>query len=1077
MKIPLLPEVLAPTGDEDVVIHSDGRARRTKLLRIVDSIMGAGAATAARDKAQAWADAAENVAVEPGKYSARHWAAKALAQFNASVGQALAAATSATAALASKNAAGLSEVNSVAAMNTALALVNGLGPNKTYTSYAALVAAFGAAANQSTADVYPDSTHFNRATRYYKDTAVSPGAWIFHRYMDVSPTYYCDSDYGSDLNDGLTENTPLQTLQALMAKVQNVPRVKIRLARGSHWYGVSSSWFSPNSDWSSVSTYGQGDNPIIDGRIAPFTATWVQHATYPNVWYQTVPTALGCAIGPGGLPQSNQWHFGAWDEAPVPLAGNGYGTITTLERAHLRRVMNGDPIPDASYNYEKPQTSTISVASQAALLSIVNTCPGTFTVFDPAHPSSYDAREYGSTAYTYYVHLADGSNPNTNGRTIRINQYLGIMVVSKGMDICDVDFVANGNKDMLGGYMNAWDPTMTLPPDARDIGSGNFIRCRFIEAACHGPVAIGMSGRDCLYVGSVYRGGYKFGGGAYHNYRPIQATHKGRGYRWKNCGAKRFGYAFYAHGGGDGSQHQNYKCEIDGGYFEDGTAIVVGGTTTQGYASRNIRARDIESMGSAQFVEARYENCYMVGRPGVPNYIGSGGHYASNPNCGKVTMVNSCFIGLGTTLYLPNGPLTTLTTDQFITLEMVRSTVWGPIATQTNPQYKQLSLIMRESYLGPFNYRAGALGGEFYLTGTTDIDASSVIECGFTTPDVLRAQHAGIAPGMQTGMVQQLWRHTVTAADMTYVALNAFTATGFVDNGDGTATVTTSFNYGSANMTRAIRIAGANSGAADYNGVVRSIPDTNHIVIAPVPTGAMTGGKACTVGFYRPYPFRDPFTAYIDTDGLHLNVPNGDGFVVGQILRVGNVVAGKPGYGVRKIVALTWSGTNALITLDSPCPWLQPANIIAYRAIATPTTGAGRTLPTVQLSYGFPMLSRFSVDASYSLPKITVTPVEGGPDIVLSQGSLGNGVFNTTSLVLTTYNSAGAAYAYNNADYENGYWAQGLGVAPGDIVTFYSEVDVAEYRMAFATPPDLGGYAPLASCLPAQRKIGYRPSF
>lgn len=1080
MKIPLLPEVLAPTGDEDVVIHSDGRAKRTKLLRIVDSIMGAGAATAARDKAQTWADAAENVAVEPGKFSARHWAAKALAQFNASVGQALAAATSATAALASKNAAGLSEANSVAAMNTALALVNGLGPNKTYTSYAALVAAFGAAANQSTADVYPDSTHANRATRYYKDTAVSPGAWIFHRYMDVSPTYYCDSDYGSDLNDGLTPDTPKKSIAALQALAGTQSGVTFALARGSHWYGEYPN-FSANP-WSKVIAYGQGIRPVIDGATAKFTGVWTRHPTYPNVWSQDIVLLQATqGAGPG---DANRWHIGLWDEPPAIVSMGASDPQTRILNGWLKRVLNGDPSPDpATFDIDRPQTTTIAVASQAALLEIVNTFPNSFTVFKTA--GGYEPNDgTPATAFTVHVHLADGSDPNTNGRTLRINEQVGLATLGRGMDVHDVIFARNGGKDMIGGFQDL--SVLPRAPSGKDVFSGNFYNCSFWLAGAHGPVCGGMGGYDCDYIGHYMRDAYKSGAGAFHDFRSVGGVNKGRGYGWVRSRAKRFGYMFYCHGNGDGSDGQNRISYVDTAFADDGRAVAVGGTTSQGYWLRGGVARSIDSIGSNGFPESTYEDCRFLLRGSGANSIGNGAPTLATtwptPNAGTARFINSLVISLGTTLQLPLGPLANLAPAQFVTLILERSTIWGNIQAETNNQYRQLHITMdRHSYLGVFNsLGAGNTSTELYPTGTITArgpDAGgnfgAIIECLRTTPETIRAAFPGIEPGVATGMRTQVWRRTVQQADLVYVVRQAFNATGFVDNGDGTATVTTGFNYGTANVTRGIRIAGANAGATDYYGTVRQVIDNNSLRVSPVPTGSMAGGKACAFGFYRPYPFRDPVAAYISADGTKLNVANADGMVVGQVLRVSHPVPGQPGFGVRTIAAI--AGT--VITLDKPCPWLQRQNKLVYRDIATPTTGTGRTLPGVTISWGFPIQMRILADTSFVLPKYAVTPNEGGPDIGASQQvAVLNGTFTGAGLVDVTLNSAGTAAAYANMDYEAGYWAQGFGLAPGDTLTLTCEIDVAEDRLAFATPPELGGYAPTPGCLLTQRRIGYRPS-
>lgn len=76
---------------------------------------------AARNKAQQWADNAENSEVEAGKYSAKHHAIKAAASATNALSSKNAAATSQTAAAASASAAATSETNAASSENAASA--------------------------------------------------------------------------------------------------------------------------------------------------------------------------------------------------------------------------------------------------------------------------------------------------------------------------------------------------------------------------------------------------------------------------------------------------------------------------------------------------------------------------------------------------------------------------------------------------------------------------------------------------------------------------------------------------------------------------------------------------------------------------------------------------------------------------------------------------------------------------------------------------------------------------------------------------------------------------------------------
>ncbi|MEO7691271.1 MAG: hypothetical protein ABIS51_18450 [Sphingomonas sp.] len=948
----------------------------------------------------------------------------------------------------------------LAAQIAAEATTRGAADTVLAAQIAAEVTARGAADTSLAAQIAAEAT-----TRGTADAALNTRVSA----LEVKTSFYADSDYGSDANDGLTQATPKKTLAALVALGAGKSGVTFALARGSHWYGEYPDFSA--SPWCRVISYGQGTRPVIDGALALFTGAWVINDTYPNVWMQ--PITLPHVTQGAGPGDANQWHIAMWDEE-ANLTGNGIGTSAQMDTSYVKRVLNGDPIPDpASYDIDQPKTTTIAVASQAALMAIVNAWPNSFTVFPAAPSTSYEPRGLLQTQYVVCFHAKDGSNPNANGRTLRITEQPALAILAKGQDVHDVVFCRNGGKDMLSGFQFLPTPRHN-PSDLGDVFSGNFYNCDFLQAAAHGPVVCGMSGYDCTFEGVYTRDSYSFSCAPFHNFRSSQGVNKSRGYEWVRCRATRFGYMFYSHGVGDGLAEHTI-ARIEGGHAKDGIAITVGGQTAQGYHVRNMKARDVEALGATPYPQAIYEECVIYLRAGVVNYMGDGVLLAPAPAVGKLRLVDCQIFALGTKLVLPQGGLSALTSDQFPILELERSVVWAAngILNSGNANYMQLHVEMKESYIGPWD-STSTIDSEVWPAGTFVADARSIIETLRTTPDTLRARYAGVASGVQTGMVKQVWQRTIQAGDLVYVAANnAMDATGWVDNGNGTATVATTFNYGTANLSRGIKIAGIQSGGGDFTGVVRGWIDLYHIIVAPVPTGASSASGAITIAFYRPNPFRDPVTAYLSANGTQLNVSDASGMVVGQILRVAHPIAGRPGYGIRTIAAIT----GTIVTLDTPCPWLQRSDKTTYRAIATPTSGTGRSLPQVILSWGFPIQNRVLHDESYTLPKCVVTPVEGGADLTaMQQLDVLDGTFIQPGLVNLAFNSVGTAAPYTNANYEAGYWSQAFGVAIGDVLTLTCEVDVAEYRMAFATPPELGGYAPVPSCLPAQRRIGFRPS-
>ncbi len=130
------------------------------------------------------------------------------------------------------------------------------------------------------------------------------------------------------------------------------------------------------------------------------------------------------------------------------------------------------------------------------------------------------------------------------------------------------------------------------------------------------------------------------------------------------------------------------------------------------------------------------------------------------------------------------------------------------------------------------------------------------------------------------------------------------------------------------------------------------------------------------------------------------------------------------------------SGT--VITLDTACVHgFSARDKVSWRAIATPTSGTGRSLPTVTVSWGFPIQERVLGDASFVLPKYEVAPNEGGTTLVR---------FATAFDANRDFPPSGARQRYvrlgwrdselrESSDYERGFWSQSFGVAAGDVLT------------------------------------------
>lgn len=88
-------------------------------------------------------------------------------------------------------------------------------------------------------------------------------------FHSAAATYYVDATAGSDANDGLTTGTPWQTMTKVAATSFSSGDI-IRLKRGETWLltpsGTKSSGFTMPSSGITLTAYGTGELPILDGQ-------------------------------------------------------------------------------------------------------------------------------------------------------------------------------------------------------------------------------------------------------------------------------------------------------------------------------------------------------------------------------------------------------------------------------------------------------------------------------------------------------------------------------------------------------------------------------------------------------------------------------------------------------------------------------------------------------------------------------------------------------------------------------------------------------------------------------------------
>ena len=908
--------------------------------------------------------------------------------------------------------------------NLAKAAAESSGNIKFYATKAELTGTvITALADQQIVEILTDESLNGQRTRYRKES----GAFAFKMVLPKTLAFYAHSTLGNDANDGLSPQRPVKTLVRLRAVwggytdlYNNSPSIgaDVYLMRGSHWYGEYLTGVPP---FAKVGACGQGDYPIIDGAMNLFIGTWTYSATW-DAWYQDI--VLPQAIQ-GGYPSANSWNPGLWPDT----------VFSRVTDDGLPRILNGDAMPDAAYDPTKPQTTTIAQTSQNGLLAILRDSPiGGFTVFKSGS-TSYEPRspavEYVDTNFRVWMRDPKWPDPNAAGHpTYRIQDMSGLANLSQGCDVSEIVFARNGGKDMVSGNFNNVSGAV-LPT----IGSGQFTDCGFLAFSVHGQVAGGMNNVRCRAIGSYTRMSHKQAGGAYHQFRS-QGSQVGtsEGYRNEGCSAERCGVPIYSHGSTgtapDGTTFEHDHADIRGLRANDVLSLFAAGTNRKPINVSDCFATNVDDIGVLSGGTMRRSRVF--GRLGNRLALGTG-----SPG-DTVTLIDTLIAG--TTIGLLDiGINATIDPATYPTLNMTRSAIVGTLFNPGSAIRSQMNLAMRDSYIGTFD--GGGQRDDMFILGTIKTTGSNVIECVSQSIDSLRTLYPGITSGTETGLRRQTWTKTITASDLDFTSTSNFTATynGTPDSGGASATIVTSYNYGV--MYRGVRFVDAYGTGQHYDGIMLSNPDSSHIIVRPAPTAAFTN-KNVVEAKLSPV-MRDAVTAYISTDGLRLNVPDGTRFTVGLYVGMGSIRKSAAAFGLRKIVGITGN----ILTLDQPCNWTAQAPTSRYyNDIATPT-GYSVPLPTVRISWGWSFVPPHL--GGYAYPAYSLAKAEGG----------------TTSTV--------AGYDCRDCDWENGYWAGAVPAGIGDVLTLVAEADIPELRLQLAAPVMSGVFLPKPECFVGKTGIGF----
>ena len=839
------------------------------------------------------------------------------------------------------------------------------------------------------------------------------GVYVFKLQLSSSAVFYVDSVVGSDSNDGLTPTSAKASLVAATALLSN--GATLRIARGSRFFEC---WTGDSVSYIAVEAYGSGNRPIIDG-TKEITGTWTADG---SLWYNDV--TLPEATTGSTADKASAWHIFVYDEAAT-------GVYSRNDTARMTRIISGVSIA-------ANKTSVTSTANSFTLHKTGS------TVADP--------RNDNGTTFRVYIHARDGSNPNSNGRKVYITRQKTVAFLGYGWRISDIVFQRCGHKDMVnfGG--------------ASPVKADVIARCSFLDAGCHGVLAGGAEFRDCdaECAEDINDGN---GGGGFHQFRDTVGVLTSRGFKIFNCRAKNFVYGIYSHGLDATAEHDTF--DIDGFIAEDCVAAIAPGLTKRGIRARRISARNCNQVISYIVKEGvTIEDSEFF----LTDFRASGGRVFIASTVETATPValtlNNCLVTGINMLLQP--PLSTIASSaNFPTLILINSTLVGDSITDGgNAFWQQMNMNLTNAHVGKLY---NGWGSDFWISGTVAADATSSIEATRSSQQDLLTLHAGVDSDVLTGTWRQVWEKTIALADLNFYSTSRVATYSGTPNGDGTADLTIDFNDLSGG--RYIRVVDAYGSGSHYEGRVTSFgagPGTP-IKVTPAPISAFSS-KVLHRGVLNHYVYRDAVTASISGDGTQLSVPDGAQFKVGMLIRVGSIVSGGASYGVRRITAKS----SNVLTLDTACTWKNIKNNFTYKNIDG--SGGGRDLPTVSVTWGFPLAMRtLSGD---STPGFSVALIEGGAALASLQTTSSTGTFDATATAITSYPAltpAGTDVTYNTMNPEAGYFSMGLYVAVGDVLTLTADADVSEHRIAFYADPDSSGlYVLDPKCAQAIRGTGYK---
>jgi hypothetical protein len=956
--------------------------------------------------------------------------AETIAARDAAAASAASASTSASNAATSEDNADTSEANSAAsatlaatAATNAIAAAEASGDVLFYDTYADANSDLSSIPADGVVEVFADENVQGRRTRYRKES----GSLVFKISLSELRALYVDSNNGSDSAAGTDPEAPLATIGAALTAFNAVKNCALYLGRGSQFFERN---LLILGKYGKVLPFGQGIDPIIDAAYT-VSGTWTNHGTYTNLWYIDVTFANATTGSASNL--SSAWHPALYDEAES----------SRVDECGVQRVLNGDVVGG----------STVAAANIAALLTIANAAPGRFTVHKTGS-TNVEPRSDNGTQFRFYFYPADGSNPNTNGRTVRVVGQDGVISqLGEGVEVDGITLQRSGAKDMMG--------TITSNP----IKAGKIARSTFLEAAVHAMVMGGVTVEECRAKAAYHGDSRRDAGGAFHQFRGQNGDGTSKGVKFINVEAEGFGYALYSHGipGPETDEQTVFDCDMV--RAKNCNELYRCESPTKGIRLNHVRATGLDSIGnlvatgdvvienSEIFLDDPPEGGSFLFTTFAATYVAG----RSSKVTLKNTLVDSRSTGLIDTFLIPGGA----SVDEYPTFEAIDSTVRANITDPGNANRNRQSWVLQNSILTQVN--------TLFLTGNLTADATSSIECADLVVEDIIADFPDVDPAVLTGVRRQVQTQTIASDDVSFASLSGRNLTyGGTDNGDGTANLTVNFN--DANYGRTIRALDAYGTGSHYVGriVTAGTAGSAQIMVVSPPPSSAFSTKQLQVGHYNKATYRDAITASLATNGASASVPDGTMFTVGM-----TIVVAKPfnrgSFGIRRVASISGN----VITFDTPCEWFKNvANAASQYNSVDGTTVTGRmALPQVQITFGFPLRQRTTSGENH--PSVSVVKVEGGTAVSKQITNL-PGFTGDIRCDLDTAGTALASYSLGLHN-EEGYFDNGWSVAEGDVMTVTADAFVEQDRLILLSDPKVSGaYVVDPLCGPARRGAGYK---